>query len=454
MSDTPDLEKDPERNRLSARVGRTVKVGTNLSGAGLTFAANAMFGGEKGDERIAKALASALGKSKGPLMKVAQMVSTIPDFLPAEYAEELSQLQAQAPAMGWPFVRRRMRAELGADWQSKFAEFGKEAAHAASLGQVHRATLPDGREVACKLQYPDMSSAVESDVGQLKLVLGMFKRMDGSIDPTEMVEEISDRLREELDYAREAKHMALYRHLLSDADYVDVPDLVPELSTDRLLTMTWLSGEHLTKYEDAPQDLRNTIARHLYWTWWQPFTQAAVIHGDPHLGNYQVTRDGEGLNLLDFGCVRIFPVSFVGGVVDLYRGLLADDFDATYAAFEKWGFKGLNKDLVEVLSIWARFIYGPLIDDRVRSVADGIKPGEYGRKEAFAVRKLLKEKGPVTVPREFVFMDRAAIGLGAAYLRLRAELNYHRLFEESLEGFSEATLEKTQASALQTIGLV
>ncbi len=453
MSDTADRSRDPERNRLSARLGRTMKVGTNLSGAGLTFAANAMFGGEKGDERIAKALAAALGKSKGPLMKVAQMVSTVPDFLPPEYAEELSQLQAQAPAMGWPFVRRRMRAELGPDWQSKFAEFGKEAAHAASLGQVHRATLPDGREVACKLQYPDMASAVESDVGQLKLLLGTFKRLDGSIDPTEMVDEITDRLREELDYAREAKHMALYAHILADKEFVTIPDPVPELCTDRLLTMSWVSGERLDAYEDAPQQVRNQIAENLFWTWWYPFNSRAVIHGDPHLGNYQVTRDGAGLNLLDFGCIRIFPIGFVAGVVDLYRGLLADDFDAVYAAFEKWGFKGLNRELVEVLSIWARFIYGPLLDDRVRSVADGIKPGDYGRKEAFAVRKLLKEKGPVTIPREFVFMDRAAIGLGAAYLRLGAELNYHRLFEESLEGFSEAALGKAQKTALKAAGL-
>lgn len=453
MSETPDRSKDPERNRLSARLGRTMKVGTNLSGAGLTFAANAMFGGEKGDERIAKALAAALGKSKGPLMKVAQMVSTIPDFLPAEYAEELSQLQAQAPAMGWPFVRRRMRAELGADWQSKFATFGKDAAHAASLGQVHRATLPDGREVACKLQYPDMASAVESDVGQLKLLLGTFKRLDGSIDPSEMVDEITDRLREELDYAREARHMALYQHLLRDADYVTVPELVPELSTDRLLTMSWVSGDRLSQYEAAPQEIRNHIAQNLFWTWWRPFTGAAVIHGDPHLGNYQVTQDGAALNLLDFGCIRIFPPGFVAGVVDLYRGLLADDFDAVYAAFEKWGFKGLNTELVEVLSIWAKFIYGPLLDDRVRSVADGIKPGEYGRKEAFAVRKLLKEKGPVIIPREFVFMDRAAIGLGAAYLRLGAELNYHQLFEQSLEGFSEAALGMAQQEALTAAGL-
>ena len=96
---------------------------------------------------------------------------------------------------------------------------------------------------------------------------------------------------------------------------------------------------------------------------------------------------------------------------------------------------------------------GPLLDDRVRSVADGIKPGEYGRKEAFAVRRLLKEKGPVTVPAEFVFMDRAAIGLGAAYLRLGAELNYHQLFEESLEGFSEQALGEAQVAALEAVGL-
>lgn len=446
-------ETDPERNRFSARLGRTAKVGANLSGAGLTFAAQSLFGGEQGDERIAKALAAALGKSKGPLMKVAQMVSTIPDFLPEEYSEELSQLQAQAPAMGWPFVKRRMRAELGPDWQDKFEAFGKEAAHAASLGQVHIATLKDGRTVACKLQYPDMSSAVESDVGQLRTMLGLFKRMDGSLDPSEMVEEITDRLREELDYKREAKHMLLYAEMLKDKDFVTVPQLVPELSTDRLLTMEWVSGKRLTDFQDAPQDVRNTIASNLFWTWWGPMNSCAVIHGDPHLGNYQVTQEGQGLNLLDFGCIRVFPARFVAGVVDLYRGVRADDFDATYAAYEKWGFKGLNKDLVEVLNIWARFIYGPLLEDRVRSVADGVKPGEYGRKEAFAVRQQLKEKGPVTIPREFVFMDRAAIGLGAAYLRLGAELNFHRLFEESLEGFTEASVQARQEAGLKQAGL-
>lgn len=453
MTDDAPASQDPERNRLTGRLARTAKVGANLSGAGLTFAAQSLFGGDKGDEKIARALAAALGKSKGPLMKVAQMVSTIPDFLPPEYAAELSQLQAEAPAMGWPFVKRRMRAELGAGWQDSFADFEKEAAHAASLGQVHMATMHDGRRVACKLQYPDMASAVESDVGQLKTVLGLFKRMDGSIDPTAMVDEITDRLREELDYAREAKHMALYELMLRQHDFVTVPDPVLDLSTDRLLTMTWMDGKRLTAFEDAPQETRNRIAEMLFWTWWGPFNSHAVIHGDPHLGNYQVTGEGTGLNLLDFGCIRVFPPEFVSGVVDLYRALSKDDFDATFAAYEKWGFEGLSKELVEVLNIWARFIYGPLLDDRVRSVADGVTAGEYGRREAFEVRRLLKEKGPVKVPREFVFMDRAAIGLGAAYLRLGAELNFYQLFNESLDGFDIEKVAARQAEATAAVGL-
>jgi predicted unusual protein kinase regulating ubiquinone biosynthesis (AarF/ABC1/UbiB family) len=453
MIDKPSQPADPERNRLTGRIARTAKVGANLSGAGLAFAAQSLFGGDEGDQRIAKALAAALGKSKGPLMKVAQLLSTVPDLLPAEYAAEFAQLQAEAPAMGWPFVKRRMRAELGAGWETRFASFGKEASHAASLGQVHRATLHDGRDVACKLQYPDMASAVESDVSQLRTLLGMFKRMDGSIDPDAMVDEITDRLREELDYAREAKHMALYRAMLADKDFVTCPAPVPELSTERLLTMSWLSGDKLDKFETAPQETRNRIAEMLFWTWWGPMNSYAVIHGDPHLGNYQVTGGGTGINLLDFGCVRIFPAKFVGGVVDLYRAMRNDDFDAAYAAYETWGFQNLSRDLVEVLNVWARFIYGPIIDDRVRTVADGVTAGEYGRKEAFRVRQLLKEKGPVKIPREFVFMDRAAIGLGAAYLRLGAELNFHRLFEDSLDGFSIEAVAARQAAALNAAGL-
>jgi hypothetical protein len=122
-------------------------------------------------------------------------------------------------------------------------------------------------------------------------------------------------------------------------------------------------------------------------------------------------------------------------------------------AYETWGFKRLSRELIDILNIWARFIYGPLLEDRVRSLADGVKPAEYGRREAFRVHRALKEKGPVTVPREFVFMDRAAIGLGGVFLHLRAELNFYRLFNEAIEDFSIAQVTKRQAEALVAAGL-
>lgn len=455
MSDTPESgDKDPERNRFTARASRMAKVGANLSGAALAFGAARVFGGnEDGEQRVARALKEALGRSKGPLMKVAQMLATVPDFLPPEYADELASLQANAPSMGWNFVQRRMQSELGPEWGGMFAGFGRDAAHAASLGQVHKAKLHDGRFAACKLQYPDMASAVESDIGQLKTLVGLFKRMDGAIDPEEIVVEISDRLREELDYIREARHMLLYRNVFSERDHIQVPEPIMDLTTDRLLTMTWLDGDGLLDFESAPQEVRNRIAERLFEGWWSPFNSIGVIHGDPHLGNYSLTEDAEVLNILDFGCVRIFPTSFVAGVVALKRSLERDDFDGTAAAYESWGFQNLNREMIETLNIWARFIYGPLMDDRVRTVADGIAHGAYGRKEAMEVRKRLKALGGVRIPREFVFMDRAAIGLGSAYLRLGAMLNFYRLFEETAANFSEDKLAAQQSEALLAAGL-
>ena len=389
-------------------------------------------------------------------MKVAQLLATIPDALPTEYAAELMKLQSDAPPMGWPFVKRRMAAELGPDWRSKFSSFEHHPAAAASLGQVHRARAHDGSELACKLQYPDMQSAVEADLRQLQLIFAIHRRMDPVINTTEIAKEIGARIREELDYRREAKHAALYRTMLAGISQIRVPQVWPELSTGRLLTLDWLHGDRLLAHRDDDLAIRNVLGTAMFTAWWFPFSRYGVIHGDPHLGNYTVFEaDGrpDGINLLDYGCIRIFAPKFVGGVVDLYRGLLGGDDDLIVHAYETWGFKGLSRQVIEALNIWARFIYGPLLEDRVRSLADGIKPSEYGRREAFRVHQLLKQQGPVTVPREFVFMDRAAIGLGAVFLHLRAELNFHRLFNAAIENFSLARVARRQTAVLAVAGL-
>lgn len=439
--------KDPERNRISARISRVASVGGNISGAVIARASGA------DQAKMARVLREALGRSKGPLMKVAQLLSTIPDLLPEAYAKEFRTLQANAPAMGWPFVQRRMRAELGEGWEAKFQSFEREAAAAASLGQVHRAVSRDGRALACKLQYPDMASAVEADLGQLRTLLNLFKSMDGAIDSSEAIEEVGERLREELDYARELKHMRLFKHMLADAPAINTPEPLEALSTKRLLTMSWLEGKGLMHWLDESQETRNRIATLMFKAWWGPMTHYGVIHGDPHLGNYGLTENAEALQLLDFGCVRIFPARFLEGVVGLWRGLKADNKDEIAHAYEVWGFKNLNAPLIEALTMWARFIYGPLIDDRVRTIADDVPAAEYGRREAMEVRKRLKTLGPVLVPREFVFMDRAAIGLGAAFIHLRAELNFSAMFAESVEGFTAQALAARQAEALAHVGL-
>src|SRR5215475_1790447 len=188
--DPPSAEDGRENNRFSRRVQRYARVGTNMGGVAARIGANYLFG-SKDQQRNAAQLAAALGGLKGPLMKVAQLISTIPDAIPPEYAAELSQLQSQAPAMGWPFVRRRMAAELGPDWRAKFGSFGEQAAAAASLGQVHKAQSLDGRALAAKLQYPEMQSAVEADLNQLRVVMSIYKRMDSAIDTSEIVDEIA-----------------------------------------------------------------------------------------------------------------------------------------------------------------------------------------------------------------------------------------------------------------------
>ena len=437
-------------------MGRYAKVSTNMGGIAAKFAGARFFGMNLDNAKNAAELAEALGGLKGPLMKVAQLLSTIPDALPPEYTTELAKLQASAPPMGWAFVKRRMRAELGPEWQTRFAEFGREPAAAASLGQVHRATAHDGRVLACKLQYPDMASAVEADLKQLQMLFSLHRRMSPAIDTREIAKEISARVREELDYAREAAHIAVYQEILADYDQVRVPSVIEDLSTRRLLTMGWLTGKPLLEYKEHSQEERNLLARTMFHAWWHPFSHHGVIHGDPHLGNYTVfEQEGTpaGINLLDYGCIRVFPEAFVEGVVELYRGLLEEDNDRVVAAYERWGFQNLKKEIIEVLNIWARFIYGPLLTDRVRSIADGVSAAEYGRKEAFKVHSALKQLGPVTVPQEFVFMDRAAIGLGGVFLHLRAQLNFFQLFNEQIEGFEAATVRRRQDDVLEAAGL-
>ena len=431
---------------LGGRVKRYAKVGTTIGGFAARMAGGRLFGIPLDRGEHAAELQKALGGLKGPLMKVAQILATVPDVLPEEYVVELAKLQTNAPSMGWAFVNRRMAGELGPDWQSKFKSFEHQAAAAASLGQVHRAVDLKGRRLACKIQYPDMPSVVEADLRQLKLAFSIYRRYDPTIDPREIHKELTDRLREELDYHREARNLGLYARILKDEKGVHVPRLTKELCTGRLLSMSWLDGAPLLQFVDENIESRNAVSRNMFRAWYVPFYYYGVLHGDPHLGNYTVRPD-ETINLMDFGCIRVFKPSFIRAVIDLYKALRDDDQDLAVHAYETWGFSDLGRDVIDILNQWALFLYAPLLEDRVQRIQEdgGVM---YGAGVAAKVHRELRKLGGITPPREFVLMDRAAIGLGSVFTHLKAEINWHRLFHDLIDDFDEAKLAKRQKKML------
>ncbi len=446
-----DLEAFDDADSLGGRIKRYARVGSAMSGIAARYAGGRFLGIPVDNLEHAADLKAALGGLKGPLMKVAQILATIPDMLPEEYTAELTQLQTNAPSMGWTFVKRRMNAELGADWRTRFATFEHTAAAAASLGQVHRAESHDGRRLACKLQYPDMRSAVEADLRQLKLIFSIYRRYDKAIDPTNIHTELSERLREELDYDREARHIALYAGMLANEPGVHVPEPLLDLCTDRLLTMTWLDGEPIMSFVDHHMEARNTVARNMFRAWYVPFYEYGILHGDPHLGNYTVRPDGS-VNLLDFGCIRVFRPDFIRAVVDLYWSLRNNDRDLAVHAYETWGFNNLSRQVIDILNQWALFLYRPLMEDRPQTIQEdgGVM---YGARVAGKVQRELREAGGVTPPREFVLMDRAAIGLGSVFTRLNAEVNWHRMFHELIEGMDAKAMGERQKQVLEAQNL-
>ncbi len=425
---------------------RIFKVGANVSSFLAKTATKNILG--ISNDRIPIELTELLGNLKGPIMKVAQILATIPDALPKEYSEQLSKLQAEAPSMNWLFVKRRMKNELGNDWLNSFHSFEKIAKKAASLGQVHKAIVRNNMQtVACKLQYPDMEAAIKADLKQLKLILKVYKQIDNSIITEDIYDELKERLIEEVDYVREARHMTYYNNIFKKNNFINIPQTISSLCTTKLLTMSWLDGEPLSNFYKKNQKIKNNIALNLFLAWCVPFYQYGIIHGDPHPGNYTITNGGKNLNLLDYGCIRVFKGNFVEAVIKLYIALKNKNNDLAAEAYKSWGFTKLNNDLIETLNIWALYLYGPLLENKVRNIQDH-NTSSYGKELLGKVRKKLKKFGGIKPPKEFVLVDRAAIGLGSVFMHLNAEINWHQEFEKLIKGFNMNRLDTKQNSLI------
>mgnify|MGYP002652145791 CR=1 FL=1 len=300
-------------------------------------------------ERTADRYVELLGHSKGALMKIGQLASMIDmhglgtgGFAP--YQKALVRLQADAPPMAAELVHEVLKAELTSGVQT-FAEFNDTPIAAASIGQVHRAVLHDGRDVAVKIQYPGVAAAIRDDLANTELVATFLRFVTSAsgmvFDPRSLARELTLRIGEEVDYRREASTIEAFSELYRDHPFIRVPDVIAEASSDRVLTMTFLDGIGWEEAQTADQALKNTWAETILRFSFGNFRHANLLHADPHPGNYRFHPDGT-VGFVDFGSVKALPevkrrhwVSIVRHVIDhrtddlrttmVHAGFITDD---------------------------------------------------------------------------------------------------------------------------------
>ncbi len=339
MSDDPEHEDDNARGPASGarRLFKLAGMTATLAGR---YAGHAIANGFRSAEErkhargklnasAAAHLAETLGELKGAVMKLGQVASQAASILPAEFAEPLKRLQKDAPPMPFSVIRRQIDRDLGKTVAKQFKRIEHKPYAAASIGQVHRAVLHDGREVVIKVQYPGVAESCDTDLGQLKLALRMARivKVDkATLD--DLFEEIRARLHEELDYEQEARNIDLFRRFFAGDPRIVIPSTVPELCSKHVLTMLLEPGDRI---EDAGRsyepELRNEIALRLFDFMCRSVFELKAVHADPHPGNFAVRRDGS-LVVYDFGCVKQLEQESVDAYRDTVRAALAQDWRA------------------------------------------------------------------------------------------------------------------------------
>jgi predicted unusual protein kinase regulating ubiquinone biosynthesis (AarF/ABC1/UbiB family) len=370
---------------------------------------------------------------RGAFLKLIQMLSTREDILPGEALKVLSLTQASVPPMDYATISDQIRRELGKKPEQIFVRFDREAFAAASLGQVHRATLKSGEQVAVKIQYPGVEQTVDQDLKNLKLLLSTLKAiahdlMRQKIDVRTLYAELEERLSEELDYEREAANMKLFAGLLRDDPEVMIPTVFPELSSRRVLTMTYLEGYPLTDVF-APvvdRDLKRWVVHKYFNLIWRQILEFGVLHTDPHPGNYLVSYHPR-LGILDFGSIRRFPETIRKANLKLARALLAGDDRAMAQALVTLGYLDRVQAAPPLIEIM-RILFEPVLVNRAfdpkkyESVAKATTVGE------IAVQNRLYKS-----PAHSVFLIRALIGAEGIVRQLGVVTNYHAMFRECVE---------------------
>jgi predicted unusual protein kinase regulating ubiquinone biosynthesis (AarF/ABC1/UbiB family) len=443
--------KPDSKNLTSGRARRAIKMGGLASQVGSSylwtslrrpFLESGRFEQEMLDTHLknARRIVEGSKQLRGAFMKLIQMLSVREDILPGEALDILKATQSSVPPMDYKIIARQIRSEFSKSPEQLFASFDSNAFAAASLGQVHRARLKTGEDVAVKIQYPGIDATVEQDLGNLKLLLRTLQTVAGDlmrqkIDTKTIYAELEERLREELDYVNEARNMNEFRRLLADENDVLIPRVIKDLSSRRVLTMTYIDGYRLSDVfgDHIDAELREWVARKYYKLVWRQILELGVLHTDPQPGNYLVTYHPR-LGILDFGSVRHFSAHVRRSSLRLAQAILERNDAAVADAVVKLGYidRGQNpRPMVEIIYM----LFEPVITDRL------YHPAEYDAvAKAAKVGEMAFEHKLYKSPRHSIFLLRALIGLDGIMKGLAVSMNYCAMFRECVRAAAKATV--------------
>jgi len=414
--------------RLGARIG--------LAHAG-TSARKLFASAERKDQlsrdremKSAQQVADELGNMKGALMKLGQMASYLDDGLPEPLRLALSQLQSNAPPMSIDLVHQEIKRELGKSVNEMFVEFDDEPIAAASIGQVHRAILrtPHGdRAVAVKVQYPGVAEAIDADLRTADLLGTLLAFGFKSLNPEDMVAEIKDRLREELDYKKEAENQQLFADFYKGHPFIHVPEVLHDYSTSRILMTELVSGSSFAELLTWPQEQRDMAGEAIFRFVFRSLYRFRAFNGDPHPGNYIFHKGGK-VTFLDFGLIKHFTVDEMNMFQSMVKAAVLDNDMETYRrVIEDAGMfqKDAPFSTEEAGDYFAHF-YEPVRESKqmtwTTGYATSIVRHTFDRTSAIAQY--------ATVPKSFVFIQRINLGLYALLGQLGASGNFRRISEE------------------------
>jgi predicted unusual protein kinase regulating ubiquinone biosynthesis (AarF/ABC1/UbiB family) len=387
-------------------------------------------------QRTAEHLFSVLGQLKGGAMKFGQALSVFEAALPEElagpYREALTKLQDAAPPLPAASVHKVLREQLGDGWRERFAEFDDTPAAAASIGQVHRATWEDGRDVAVKVQYPGAGKALLSDLNQLGRLASMVKVLQPGLDIKPLLAELKDRISEELDYELEAAAQAAFAAAYTDDPDIFVPAVVA--SAPMVLVTEWTEGTPLSAViAKGTQEERDAAGRRLALMHFSAPARAGLLHADPHPGNFRILPDGR-LGVLDFGAVARLPEGHPEPVGRLTRLALAGDADAVLDGLRGEGFvkPDVKVDAQAVLDFLLPMLE-PIGVDEFRFSRAWLR-GEATRlanpkSPAYALGRHLN------LPPSYLLVHRVTLGSIGVLCQLEAQGQWRAILREWLPGF-------------------